>query len=74
MSVLEPGLCPSYGLRVFVESDHASVLAAAIARGDGVWEPAWRRLFMPSNDLYMATRPQDRADLLVAGRGTASPS
>lgn len=68
VSVLEPSLCPPYGLRVFVESDRASVLAAAIGRGDGKWETHWRELFLPSTDLYMATRPQDRADLLVAGR------
>jgi len=74
VSVLEPSLCPLYGLRVFVESDRASILATAIARGDGMWEPAWRDLFMPSNDLYMATHPRDRADLVLAGRGSAGTS
>jgi uridine kinase len=71
VSSLNPVLCSLYGLRVFVESDRATVLEACRQRGFGPWEAAWRELFLPSADLYMETRPQLRADLIVAGRGSA---
>lgn len=69
VGALDPVLAPFYGLRVFVDSDRTSVITAAIARGDGQWETQWRDLFLPSTDLYMQTRPRERADLALAGRG-----
>ncbi len=69
--LLNPCLCPLYDVRVFVESDRTSTLQTAIDRGVGEWETEWRELFLPSADLYMLTEPQNRADLLVAGRGTS---
>jgi hypothetical protein len=70
VSSLNSRLCPLYDFRVFVESDRTSTLQTAIDRGVGAWETEWRELFLPSVDLYMLTGPQNRADVLVAARGT----
>lgn len=69
VSSLNPTLCPLYDIRIFVDSDRTTTLQAAIQRGVGHWETEWRELFLPSVDLYMLTEPQNRADLIVAGRG-----
>jgi uridine kinase len=69
VSVLHSDLCQHYGLRIFVESDRASLLDSSRMRGLGLWAEAWEKLFVPSADIYMRTRPQDRADILFAGRG-----
>lgn len=69
VSALNPVLMPLYGLKLFVDSDRATVLRAAEARGGGVWLEAWRTLFLPSVDLYMRTLPEQRADIVIAGRG-----
>jgi len=69
VSSLNPVLCDLYGLKIFVESDRSTVLQAALRRGSGAWEREWRELFLPSVDIYMRTRPERRADLLVPGRG-----
>lgn len=69
VSSLNPALCSLYDMRIFVESDRATTLQAAIQRGVGPWETEWREWFLPSTDLYMLTEPQNRADLIVAGRG-----
>lgn len=71
VSALHPALAPLYDLRLWVESDGATTLTASLARGVGEWETEWRELFMPSVELYLATGPSERADLLVAGRGAA---
>lgn len=71
VSTLHPDICHLYGLRIFVESDRATTLTAAIGRGVGAWEKEWRELFLPSADIYMTTQPADRADLVVAGRGAS---
>jgi uridine kinase len=68
VSSLNPVLCDLYGLKIFVESDRGTVLQAALRRGSGAWEREWRELFLPSVDIYMRTRPERRADLLVPGR------
>jgi hypothetical protein len=44
---------------------------AASARGTGKWAREWEELFLPSADLYMASCPEDRAGLLVSGRGAS---
>jgi hypothetical protein len=69
VSALNPALCDLYGLKIFVESDSSTAFQAALRRGDGAWEREWRELFLPSVDIYMLTRPERRADLLVPGRG-----
>ena len=69
VSTLHPALSSLYSLRIFVDSDRSTTLATALARGVGGWEIEWRDWFLPSVDLYMATDPASRADLLVAGRG-----
>lgn len=69
VSSLAPSLCSLYDLRIFVESDRNTVFEAIFARDGRAWEQTWRAVVMPSDDLYFATRPQDRADLIVAGRG-----
>lgn len=69
VSSLHPSLLPLYDLRLWVESDPATTLTAALARGVGDWEHEWRHLFMPSVELYLQTDPRSRADHLVKGRG-----
>jgi uridine kinase len=73
VSALHPLLCPHYALRLFVASDRDTTLDASIARGVGSWLDEWRNWFLPSVDLYFATAPASRADLVLAGRG-APPS
>jgi uridine kinase len=68
VSSLNPMLCPLFDVRVFVESDRSTILQTATQRGVGPWEREWADLFLPSVDLYMATEPQKRADVLVLGR------
>ena len=72
VSTLNPQLASLYDLRLWVESDAATTLAASLARGVGDWESAWRTLFMPSVALYLASDPRLRADHIVAGRGATS--
>lgn len=69
VSALHPDLCESYALRIFVESDRASLIESSRMRGLGLWAEAWENLFVPSADVYMKTLPQHRADLIFAGRG-----
>jgi uridine kinase len=69
VSTLHPDLAPLYDLRLWVESDATTTLAASLARGVGDWEREWRELFMPSVELYLTTDPRKRADCIVAGRG-----
>jgi len=69
VSSLHPTLSPMYGLRLFLASDRATVLETADKRGAGMWSGYWRTLFLPSADRYMDTRPEERADLIVVGRG-----
>jgi uridine kinase len=73
VSTVNPELAQLYHLRLWVESDAATTLQAALARGVGDWEREWRTLFMPSVALYLQTHPQQRADHVVAGRGVAMP-
>jgi uridine kinase len=68
VSALHPDVAALYGLRIFVESDGTTTLAASLARGVGSWEREWRELFLPSADLYMRTDPRSRSDIVVAGR------
>jgi uridine kinase len=69
VTALHPDLAPLYDLRIWVESDAASTLAACAQRGMGPWEREWRELFLPSVDLYLQTKPWERADILARGRG-----
>ncbi len=69
VSALDAALAPLYDLRLWVESDSLTTLAAARVRGVGAWEREWQDYFLPSVDLYMQTGPQSRADHVVAGRG-----
>jgi uridine kinase len=69
VSALHPDLAPLYDLRIWIESDAASTLAASHERGVGQWAREWRELFLPSVDLYLRTRPQERADVVARGRG-----
>lgn len=71
-SVLDPALVDLYDVRLFVESDRSTLVKAQKARdGENVLSEDWARLFLPSVDLYMRTRPDKRADFVVAGRGLA---
>jgi hypothetical protein len=69
VSALHTDLAPLYDLRIWVESDAASTLAASHARGVGQWAREWRELFLPSVELYLLTRPRERADIVARGRG-----
>jgi len=73
VSTLHPELSPLYDLRLWVDSDAKTTLAASLARGVGDWERDWRDLFMPSAALYLATDPRQRADQVLAGRGASAP-
>lgn len=74
VSALHPDLASLYGLRIWVESDAASTLAASVARGVGNWMHEWEEMFLPSVGLYLETDPRTRADVLAAGRGFAIQS
>lgn len=69
VSTLAPELCPLYDVRIFVESDRATAFDSIFERDGFEWEETWRTVVMPSDDLYFATAPETRADLIVAGRG-----
>jgi uridine kinase len=72
VSALATALAPLYDVRIWVESDPQSTMAASLARGVGDWEREWRELFLPSVAAYLRTEPKRRADLVVAGRGAPS--
>lgn len=69
VGVLDPALCDLYDLRFFIESDVSSLWDARTQRDGESWAAHWRDLFIPSAELYAATHPAARADLLVKGRG-----
>jgi uridine kinase len=72
ISALVPVLTRYYGLKIFVRSERDSVLKVAKARNFGLWAKEWRKLFIPSADMYMMTHPEERADIVVPGRGISS--
>ena len=72
VSVLHPDLAPLYDLRIWVESDPETTLAASLERGVGSWAHEWRFMFLPSVELYLRTDPKSRADVVALGRGAAS--
>ena len=69
VSALHVDLAPLYDLRIWVESDAQSTLAASAQRGMGPWVREWRELFLPSVELYLLTKPRERADIVARGRG-----
>ncbi|MGP8025823.1 MAG: uridine kinase [Acidocella sp.] len=69
ISALVPLLEPYYGLKIFVDSDRRSIQDVARTRSLGIWLREWREIFLPSADMYMLTRPERRADMIVPGRG-----
>jgi len=69
ISALVPLLTRYYGLKIFVQSARESALDVALVRNCGVWAEEWRKIFMPSADMYMMSNPEARADMLVPGRG-----
>lgn len=72
VSSLHPELAPLYDLRIWVESDAQTTLAASIRRGVGAWARAWELMFLPSVELYLRTHPKSRADVIAAGRGAGA--
>jgi uridine kinase len=68
-SVLHPSMDQGYDLRLFVASDRATVMTARQIREGDADGGNWERLFLPSIDLYMATMPERRADIVLSGRG-----
>ncbi len=69
VGILDPALIDCYDLKFFIESDVASLLDARLARDGDIRTADWTDLYLPSDDIYLAGRPQDRADFLIAGRG-----
>jgi uridine kinase len=69
VSTLHPDLAPLYDLRIWIESDAETTLAASLQRGAGSWAHEWEFLFLPSVKLYLQTDPKARADLVACGRG-----
>jgi hypothetical protein len=72
VSVLHHDLAPLYDLRIWVESDPETTLAASLERGVNSWAHEWRFMFLPSVELYLRTDPKSRADVVALGRGAAS--
>jgi len=72
VSALHPDLAPLYDLRIWIDSDAASTLAASFERGVGSWAHEWELMFLPSVELYLQTNPKARADVVARGRGAAS--
>jgi uridine kinase len=68
-SVLDPQIVEYFDLRVFIESDPATLMETRLARDGDVDTLNWHRLFLPSFDIYMRTMPQERADIVISGRG-----
>jgi hypothetical protein len=59
-----------YDFRIFVESDRGTLVAAQKGRnGENVLSEHSAKLFLPSVDIYMRTRPETQVDLVLAGRG-----
>lgn len=71
VSALHPDLTALYDLRVWVDSDATTVLQAVRGRGMGGWAREWERMFLPSVELYLRSKPWARADVRVAGRGAS---
>jgi uridine kinase len=69
VSALHPDLAPLYDLRVWIESDAETTLAALLERGVGCWAHEWKFMFLPSVELYLQTDPKARADVVALGRG-----
>jgi len=72
VSVLHPELAPLYDLRIWVESDPETTLAASLERGVGSWAHEWQFMFLPSVELYLRTDPKSRADVIALGRRASS--
>jgi uridine kinase len=72
ISTLVPVLANYYGLKIFVRSERDSVLQVAKARNFGIWAKEWRKIFLPSADMYMMSKPEERADIVVPGRGISA--
>ena len=68
-SSLHPDLAPLFDIRFFVESDETTILEAVLKRDGNYFENEWRDLWLPNAALYMETKPRERADFFVAGRG-----
>ncbi|WP_298285680.1 hypothetical protein [Acidocella sp.] len=73
ISALVPLLLPYYGLKIFVDSDRKTIFEVAHDRALGVWADEWRRIFLPSVDMYMLTHPEREADIIFPGRASRLP-
>jgi|ERR1700733_525721 uridine kinase len=69
VSALHPDLAHLYDLRVWIESDPETTLAASLDRGVGPWAHEWQAMFLPSVELYLRTDPRTRSDVIALGRG-----
>lgn len=74
VSSLHPYLEPLYDTSFWVESDAKSTLQASLEPGVGDWADEWRNLFMPCVELYLNSKPRDRANHIVKGRGYSEMS
>ena len=72
ISALVPLLTRYYGLKIFIQSARESVLDVAQARSLGIWAQEWRKIFLPSADMYMTSCPEARGDMVVPGRGVSA--
>lgn len=68
-SVLSEELAPLFDLRLWMESNVRTLLAAQRARDGDRDADIWRELYLPSVESYMQTQPWRHADFFVAGRG-----
>ena len=67
-SVLCEDLAPLFDVRIWVESDAATLRAAQRARDGDRDADVWDALYLPSVERWMQTEPWRRADVFVAGR------
>ena len=72
VSALHPDLTSLYDLRIWIENDAKTTLAASLERGVGSWARQWEFVFLPSVELYLQTDPKARADVVALGRGASS--
>ncbi len=72
ISVLSSTMAQMYHIRIFVLSDVASQLTSAMDRDGEKFEPFWRLRWIPSEELYMKSRPWKSAHFFYPGRGLPS--
>jgi hypothetical protein len=72
VSTLNPVLLKCFDKAIFVVGEPQTEITALALREGGSLPPAWTELYLPSVDIYFRTRPWERAEMILAGRGVSS--